>query len=48
VVVTWAAAGLLLAWSLLLGLGVGLYLLPAVLVETAAAVTLQGVRTAST
>jgi hypothetical protein len=27
---------------------VGLYLLPAVLVETAAAVTLQGVRTAST
>ncbi len=48
VVVTWAAAGLLLAWSLLLGLGVGLYLLPAVLVETVAAVTLQGARTAPT
>src|SRR5688500_19013444 len=48
VVAAWAAGGLLLAWSLLLGLGVGLYLLPAVLVETAAAVTRQGARTAPT
>jgi hypothetical protein len=36
--VTWSAALVQLAWSLLLGLGIGLYLLPAALVEIAAAV----------
>jgi hypothetical protein len=38
VVVTWVAAILLLGWSVLLALGVGLALLPAALAETAAAV----------
>jgi hypothetical protein len=42
VVVTWIAAGLLLAWSLLLGLGIGLFLLPTALVQVAAAVTQMG------
>jgi hypothetical protein len=37
-VVTGGAAGFLLVWSLLLALGVGLFLLPAALAETAAAV----------
>ena len=37
-VVTGGAAGFLLVWSLLLVLGVGLFLLPAALAETAAAV----------
>lgn len=37
-VVTGCAAGFLLAWSVLLALGVGLLLLPAALAETAAAV----------
>ena len=37
--VTWLAAALLLGWSLLLALGFGLFLLPAALAETAAAVT---------
>ena len=36
--VTWVAAILLLGWSVLLALGVGLALLPAALAETAAAV----------
>ena len=36
-VVTWLVGGILLAWSLVLGLGIGLYLLPAALVEVAAA-----------
>jgi hypothetical protein len=36
-VVTWLAAVAMLAWSLVLGLGIGLYLLPAALVEVAAA-----------
>ena len=36
--VTGLAAGFLLVWSLLLALGVGLFLLPAALAETAAAV----------
>jgi hypothetical protein len=40
-VVTWTAAGLLLAWALLLGLGVGLFLLPAALAEAAAALSQQ-------
>jgi hypothetical protein len=48
VVVTWAGAGLLLAWSLLLGLGVGLFLLPVALVEAVAAVTQQGARSVPT
>ena len=39
VVVTWLAAAFLLGWSLVFGLGFGLYLLPAALAETAAAVT---------
>jgi hypothetical protein len=47
-VVTWAATGLLLAWSLVLGLGVGLYLLPAAVIELVAAVTQQGTRSAPT
>ena len=37
-VVTGGTAGFLLVWSLLLALGVGLFLLPAALAETAAAV----------
>jgi hypothetical protein len=37
-VVTGGAAGFLLVWSLLLALGVGVFLLPAALAETAAAV----------
>jgi hypothetical protein len=37
-VVTGGAAGFLLVWSILLALGVGLFLLPAALAETAAAV----------
>lgn len=37
-VVTGGAAGFLLVWALLLALGVGLFLLPAALAETAAAV----------
>ena len=37
-VVTGSAAGFLLVWSLLLALGVGLFLLPAALAEMAAAV----------
>jgi hypothetical protein len=37
-VITGGAAGFLLVWSLLLVLGVGLFLLPAALAETAAAV----------
>lgn len=37
-VVTGGAAGFLVVWSLLLALGVGLFLLPAALAETAAAV----------
>ena len=36
--VTWVAALVQLAWSLLLGLGIGLFLLPAALLEIAAAV----------
>ena len=36
--VTGLAAGFLLLWSVLLGLGVGLFLLPAALAETAAAI----------
>ncbi len=39
VAVTWTAAVLLLGWSLLLSLGIGLFLLPAALFETAAAGT---------
>jgi hypothetical protein len=39
VVVTWLAAVFLLGWSLLFALGIGLFLLPAALAETAAAVT---------
>jgi hypothetical protein len=37
--VTWVAAVALLTWSILLALGVGLFLLPAAVVELAAAVT---------
>ena len=37
-IVTGMAAGFLLVWSVLLALGVGLFLLPAALAETAAAV----------
>ena len=40
VVVTWLVAGLLLAWSLVLALGIRLFLLPAALVELAAAAAL--------
>jgi hypothetical protein len=42
VAVTWLVATALLAWSLLLGLGVGLFLLPAALVEVAAAAAQTG------
>jgi hypothetical protein len=35
-------AGVLLAWSLVLGLGIGLFLLPAALVECAAAAAQTG------
>jgi hypothetical protein len=44
VVVTWLAALLQLGWALLLGLGIGLYLLPAAVVELAAAVARTGYR----
>ena len=46
--VTWLAAGLLIVWSLVLGLGLGLYLLPAglVLVAAAAAQSMPGYRQA--
>ena len=44
VVVTWLGAAILLGWSLLFGLAFGLLLLPAALVETAAAVTQRGPR----
>jgi hypothetical protein len=47
-VVTWAATGLLLAWSLVLGLGVGLFLLPVAVFELVAAVTQQEARSAPT
>ena len=39
VVVTWLAAVFLIGWSLIFALGIGLFLLPAALAETAAAVT---------
>ena len=42
VAVTWVVAGVLVTWSLLLGLGVGLFLLPAALVEVAAAAAQTG------
>jgi hypothetical protein len=42
VAVTWLVAGVLLAWSLVLGLGIGLFLLPAALVECAAAAAQTG------
>lgn len=44
-VVTGGAAGFLLVWSLLLALGVGLFLLPAALAETVAAVAQRRPRT---
>jgi hypothetical protein len=39
VVITYVVAAVLLGWSLLLGLGIGLFLLPTALVEFAAAGT---------
>jgi len=39
VVVTWLAAAFLIGWSLIFALGIGLFLLPAALAETGAAVT---------
>jgi hypothetical protein len=44
-VVTGLAAGFLLLWTVLLALGVGLFLLPAALAETAAAVAQRRPRT---
>ena len=42
--VTWGAAAALLAWSVLLGLGIGLHFLPAALLQVAAAAAEPGRR----